>query len=35
MFDYFPAAREMEVQAITPKGQILRELKPGSARLVF
>ena len=35
MFDYFPAAREMEVQAITPKGQILRALKPGSARLVF
>lgn len=35
MFDHFPAAREMEVQAITPKGQILRELKPGSARLVF
>lgn len=35
LFDRFPAARELEVQAITPAGQILRELKPGSARLVF
>lgn len=35
LFDRFPAARELEVQAITPTGQIVRELKPGSTRLVF
>jgi hypothetical protein len=34
-FKRFPAAREIEVQAITPKGQRARELTPAAARLKF
>lgn len=35
LFDRFPRAREIEVEAITPSGQFARELTPGSARLNF
>ena len=35
LFEYFPSAREMSVQAITRNGQFVRELKPGSARLAL
>tara|TARA_R110002126_G_scaffold63684_11_gene163246 strand:- start:5296 stop:5904 length:609 start_codon:yes stop_codon:yes gene_type:complete len=32
-FESFPGAREIEAQAITPAGQIVRELTPTAARL--
>lgn len=35
LFDRFPRAREIEVEAITPSGQFARELTPSSARLNF
>lgn len=35
LFDGFPRAREIEVEAITPSGQIARELTRTSARLKF
>lgn len=35
LFQHFPRAQEMRVQAITPAGQFVRELKPGSARLAL
>lgn len=35
LFQQFPGAKELRVQAITPAGQFVRELKPGSARLAF
>lgn len=35
LFEQFPRARELRVQAITGTGQFVRELKPGSARLAF
>ena len=35
LFEKFPAAREIEVEAITPRGQIARELTPASPRLDF
>ena len=34
-FQRFPAAQELEVQAITPAGQIARELTPAASRLTF
>jgi hypothetical protein len=33
LFEKFPAAREIEVEAITPKGQIARALTPASPQL--
>lgn len=35
LFDQFPRAREIEAEAITPSGQIARELTRSSARLKF
>jgi len=35
LFEKFPAAREIEVEAITPRGQIARDLTPDSPRLDF
>lgn len=35
LFEKFPAAREIEVEAITPRGQIARDLTPASPRLDF
>lgn len=35
LFEKFPAAREIEVEAITPRGQIARELTPDSPGLDF
>lgn len=35
LFEKFPRARELRVQAVTGTGQFVRELKPGSARLAF
>ena len=35
LFEHFPGARELRVEAITPGGQFVRELKPGSARLAL
>jgi hypothetical protein len=35
LFDRFPRAREIEVEAITPSGQFVRELTRSSARLNF
>ncbi|CAN0533995.1 unnamed protein product, partial [Laminaria digitata] len=35
LFQHFPGAQELRVQAITQTGQFVRELKPGSARLAF
>ena len=34
-FETFPSARELDVQAISPRGQSARELTPDAARLEF
>ena len=33
LFEKFPAAKEIEVEAITPAGQVAKELTPSSSRL--
>lgn len=33
LFERFPGAQQIKVQAVTPAGQFVRNLKPGSARL--
>lgn len=35
LFEAFPTARELDVQAISPRGQIAQELTPAAARLNF
>ncbi len=35
VFEIFPGARELDVQAISPKGQTAAELTPGAPRLTF
>ena len=35
VFRFFPASKELRARAISSRGQKVRELKPGSARLTF
>lgn len=35
LFKHFPGVRELDVQAVGPKGQTGAELKPGASRLSF